>query len=255
MPEPTPFVESKSPFLSRTIIAAGLIATAALIKLFGFELDDATRDAATDAVFAGINVLLALFAIYGRITATKRIDGTPPNTALLGVFALCFTALHFGSTTKAPRHEGKQAIPFRCSPLWLRAFVVCLGLTLLFGGCSSLTPEQRGKWSATGGLLARKAMAVAFSSVLNAAQSKADAGVKADWLDSLATGLRAQGPGLVTSDDFRAVAAIWAPAQERWQTLAGQLGTIYTAANAAPPAVRVEALATGLQTAAAEARH
>lgn len=118
-----------------------------------------------------------------------------------------------------------------------------------------MTPGQKAQWSATGSVVAQKAVTIALNTVISAAQSPSDAGDKADWLDSLSTGLRAQAPGLVTSDDFKAIAAIWTPANKpHWQALSNELADLYERTKDLPEAERTEAIARGLNAAAARAR-
>lgn len=123
-----------------------------------------------------------------------------------------------------------------------------------FTGCAHLSPETKSRFAATGQWLAGKATTIALNTVLAAAQSQADASNKADWMDSLATGLRAQAVASFSGDDVRDLVGIWTPARPHWQDLGAQLAALAQQATTLPPEQRAEFLARALNDAAAAAR-
>ena len=94
---------------------------------------------------------------------------------------------------------------------------------------------------------------------LAAAIDEADKNFKADFLDSVASGLRANETTIVNSDDVSKIVKIWSPNDgAQWQQFAGSLGTIagtaLQSAGKTQSAAIVENIATGLNNAAAAAR-
>jgi len=117
--------------------------------------------------------------------------------------------------------------------------------------CQNLTPSQRQQVNATGSYLIKKAATLATQIVLNAAISQLDREKKEDWLDSLATGFYASSGSIVTSNDVREIAAIWAPAKPHWQKLAVNLAEEYENTPGSPRDKAI-AVGIGLQKAAAQ---
>lgn len=141
-----------------------------------------------------------------------------------------------------------------------RLIAIALAI-FLFNSCASQRATvgawfsgHKTQFAATGSFLASKATSIALQTVISAAQSQADASKKADWLDSLSTGLRSSAVSSVSADDIRAIGAIWTPDKPHWTDLATQLAQIYTQTAGLPDAQRIEAIAEGLQAAAAAAR-
>ncbi len=136
----------------------------------------------------------------------------------------------------------------------IRGICVICGLSL-FSGCSHFTPEQKAKIGATGSFIAQKAATIAFQTVISAAVSQADASRKGNYLDSLATGLRTNAVASITSDDVRAIARIWTPADKaHWNELATEITQLFAQTRGVPEAERAELIAVGLNAAAAKAR-
>lgn len=132
--------------------------------------------------------------------------------------------------------------------LWLAVLLVA---GLLCGACSHLTPDTREKWSQTGQYLATRAETIAGRVILNAAFASLNSS-DADFLDSAAAGLRSETTNIVTSADVEKVLSLWTPKAPQWVSLADQLADTYREASAGAPApVVLEALASGLNRAAA----
>jgi hypothetical protein len=137
----------------------------------------------------------------------------------------------------------------------IQTAILSVAVLWLFPGCAWLEqPATKAKLSATGSWLLGKATNIALSAVVSAATSQADAGNKADWLDSFATGLRTKATASFGGDDVRTLAGIWTPDKPHWQELAGQLGDLAKQAASVPPAQRNEIIAQAVQIAAQLAR-
>lgn len=107
---------------------------------------------------------------------------------------------------------------------------------------------------ATGSLLAQKAATLAVKVVLNAATSQKDTDSKANYLDSMAAGVRSlDWSTAISADDIKQVAAIWTPANANWQYLGSSLGSAFNQTSG-PTDQRLEAIASGLNAAAATSR-
>lgn len=139
-----------------------------------------------------------------------------------------------------------------------RVLSTILVFALLSGaltGCAWLQkPTTKSQLTATGSWLLGKAADLAIGAVVNAAQSQADARNKADWLDSLAAGIRTEATASFSGEDIRRLVGIWTPEKPHWQLLAGQLADLAKQAASLPPAQRNEALAQAVQLAAQIAR-
>jgi hypothetical protein len=143
-----------------------------------------------------------------------------------------------------PAAPAKPGVP-------LPAIVAILIPALCLTGCQPQTPETRAKWAQTGQVLATRAANIAGRVILNAALASVT-NQDADFLDSAAHGLRSEIPNIVTSDDVARIVQIWTPPAAQWTHLAGQLADQFAEASKdTPAAVAVEALAIGLNRAAA----
>ncbi len=149
-------------------------------------------------------------------------------------------------------------------PLPLIAF--CLIPCFLLSGCS--TPGQanatdpaviaekeanKEKWKATGAIIGKRAFQIAKDDIISAAISSMDKEKKSDFLDSAATGLRANAFEIVNSNDIADVIKIWTPKPNHWKTLAAEIADLYATANPQTDAQRqrvIEQIAEGLQQAA-----
>lgn len=134
---------------------------------------------------------------------------------------------------------------------------LCLALPLLTG--CAWTQAHRAQINATLDIVGQRALCVAQDVLLSAAVDAADKNFKANFLDSVAMGLRQNAGAIVTSDDVSAVVRVWSPSDApRWQELAGGLATIagkaLDAQGKTQSADVVEKIATGLNDAAAKAR-
>jgi hypothetical protein len=141
------------------------------------------------------------------------------------------------------------------TPLMVTAALFSL---LTLPACSWLLAHKP-QVDATIAVVEQRALNVAQKVLLALAENEADKGFKADFLDSVALGLRQNETTIVSSDDVEAIARIWSPNDgAQWQTLAGQLGSITSdalqAAGKLKSATIVEQLASGLNNAAASAR-
>ena len=136
--------------------------------------------------------------------------------------------------------------------------VVILIFIFGFSGCAWITVHQQ-QIDDTFDVMGQRALAVAENVLLSSAIDEADKNFKADFLDSVASGLRANETTIVNSDDVAKIVKIWSPNDgTQWQQFAGSLGAIAgTALQSAgknKSASIVENIATGLNNAAASAR-
>lgn len=115
-------------------------------------------------------------------------------------------------------------------------------------------PGNKAKVAETGQWLLGKATNIALSAVVGAAQSQADASVKADWLDSFAAGVRSKATASFSGADLATLTGIWTPAKPHWQALATGLAPIVDSFTGVSPLTRNELIAQAVQTAAAVAR-
>lgn len=66
-------IEEKPWYLSKTIWGSLIAVAAALLSAAGIDLDPGARDQVTEALVQLIGAAGALFAIYGRLSATDLI--------------------------------------------------------------------------------------------------------------------------------------------------------------------------------------
>ena len=141
------------------------------------------------------------------------------------------------------------------SPLLIAGASLALyGLT----GCSWIAAHQK-QWNATLRVVEERALTVATRVLIGMAVNQSDKAFKADFLDSVAAGLRENAATVVSSEDVARIVSIWSPNDGgHWQTLAGQLGTVaadaFERSGRNQTAVVVENIASGLNHAAASAR-
>lgn len=122
-------------------------------------------------------------------------------------------------------------------------------LCLLFSACT-MTAEQKAKSAAT--------IAALTPAAIRAGNTVIAAGGDKDFLDSVATGLRANLLDIKTTSDIARVVDIWSPGSAKWAGLAASLGQAFLKAEAGgslktTPQI-IETLAEGLQLAAASRR-
>lgn len=159
-----------------------------------------------------------------------------------------------GTTPNDKRSAGAPVVGENVPTLVVAASLSLLGFT----ACSWVAAHQQ-QWNATVRVVEQRAIDVATRVLIAAAKDEADKGFKADFLDSVAAGLRENGATIVSSEDVEKIVKIWSPNDgTHWQTLAGQLGSVAADAlgNAGEKKAGaiVEHIATGLNNAAASAR-
>lgn len=140
------------------------------------------------------------------------------------------------------------------TPLIALALIPAFALS----GCA-WTQAHKTQISDTLAVVGTRALNVAGQVLLSAAVDEADKDFKADFLDSIAAGLRANATTIVSADDVAKIAQIWSPNDgPKWQQLAGSLGALagnaLAAAGKTEAATVVEQIAMGLNNAAAQAR-
>jgi hypothetical protein len=138
--------------------------------------------------------------------------------------------------------------------------LIALALLPLFAlsGCAWVE-RHHPQIDATLGVVGARALAVAEKVLISVAVDEADKNFKADFLDSVAAGLRANETTIVNSDDVSRIVRIWSPNDgSAWQALAGNLSTVagnaLASAGQTKSAVIVENIAAGLNDAASKAR-
>lgn len=140
------------------------------------------------------------------------------------------------------------------TPLIVAALLPLFALS----GCAWVQTHQP-QIDATLDVVGQRALTVAEKVLISVAVDEADKNFKADFLDSVASGLRQNEANIVTSDDVSKIVQIWSPNDgAAWQSLAGNLGTVagkaLESAGNTQSATIVENIATGLNDAAAKAR-
>lgn len=66
--------QTKPWYLSKTIWAAVVSVAATIGAMFGFSIDDGVRDGLVEVILQLIAAGSALFSIFGRITATTKLN-------------------------------------------------------------------------------------------------------------------------------------------------------------------------------------
>jgi hypothetical protein len=140
------------------------------------------------------------------------------------------------------------------NPLIVAALLPLFALS----GCAWITAHQT-QIDSTLAVVGQRALSVAENVLLSVAVDEADSGFKADYLDAIASGLRANETTIVSSADVEKIVQIWSPNDgDAWQSLAGGVAQIadqaLTATGKPQAAAVVEQIATGLNNAAAAAR-
>ncbi len=148
------------------------------------------------------------------------------------------------------------------TPTSTRSIAPLVALALLpvfaLSGCAWVQ-THKAQIDGTLAVVGQRALTVAENVLISAAVDAADKNFKADFLDSVASGLRANETTIVNADDVAKIVRIWSPNDgAQWQQLAGSLGTVAGSALATAgetqASVIVENIATGLNNAAAQAR-
>lgn len=138
--------------------------------------------------------------------------------------------------------------------------LIALALLPVFAlsGCA-WTQAHKEQINNTLAVVGNRALNVAGQVLISAAVDEADKNFKADFLDSIAAGLRANAMTIVNAEDVAKIVKIWSPNDgSKWQQLAGSLGTLASnaleSAGQSQASTIVENIATGLNNAAAQAR-
>ncbi len=126
--------------------------------------------------------------------------------------------------------------------------IIALLVVAFLTGCASMTPENKDRVGQTGSFLLQKALSIAVNSIVENAQSPRDGSAKANWMDSLAKGIR------VTDQDITQLVGIWTPKRSHWAELGVSLERLYESTKGMPPEQRREIIAVALNEAAAKAR-
>lgn len=137
--------------------------------------------------------------------------------------------------------------------------VLLLWLMAALTACSSMSPETRAKWKATGAAVLGQVVKIAENVVINSAISAFDGQSKGNFLDSAAEGLRTLDYSTATRESVASVVKIWTPQDgpEHWTRLASSLAQTYSDAHPQTDAERaavIEGIAKGLQLAAGGSR-
>ena len=142
----------------------------------------------------------------------------------------------------------------RITPLIVAALLPLFALS----GCAWVQ-THRTQIDDTLAVVGQRALSVAERVLISVATDEVDKNFKADFLDSVATGLRQNETTIVNSDDVSKIVQIWSPNDgAAWQQLAGSLSTVagnaLQSAGQTKSAAIVENIAVGLNDAAAKAR-
>ena len=207
-----------------TVLASSIAVNPGLVAF----LPDATRNYVT-----GMAGLLAVISggTFAYHTKDKQVTGGPNQN---------------DSTNPIP--------PSIIAPLIAVILIFIFG----FSGCAWIAAHQP-QIDDTFDVMEQRVLAVAENVLLSSAIDEADKNFKADFLDSVASGLRANETTIISSDDVAKIVKIWSPNDgAQWQQFAGSLGTIagtaMQSAGKTQSASIVENIATGLNNAAAAAR-
>jgi hypothetical protein len=101
---------TKSPIASQTIIAGVCIVALAILQLVGVELSETDSAEAQGHAGAVIYGLLGLWAIFGRVRASKKIAVKPDNgRGLLFALCLCASVVIFSGCAATPTARWVQA--------------------------------------------------------------------------------------------------------------------------------------------------
>ena len=154
----------------------------------------------------------------------------------------------------APDDPIHQSPTRQITPLIVAALLPLFALS----GCAWVQ-THRTQIDDTLAVVGQRTLSVAERVLISVATDEADKNFKADFLDSVATGLRQNETTIVNSDDVSKIVQIWSPNDgAAWQQLAGSLSTVagnaLQSAGQTQSAAIVENIAVGLNDAAAKAR-
>jgi len=208
-----------------------------------------------------ITVLASAIAINPGIVAFLPESVRTYVTGMAGLVAVVSGGA-FALNTKdkqvtggsVPNDTGAPTLPTKIVPL----IFLCMVPLLAFSGCAWISAHQP-QIDSTLAVVGQRALSVAENVLISTATDEVDKNFKADFLDSVASGLRANETTIVNSDDVAKIVKIWSPNDgAQWQQLAGSLSTVagdaLQSAGQTKSATIVENIATGLNNAAAAAR-
>lgn len=191
---------------------------------------------------------LALIGALGTLSLAAA-SVIPGDTA---VYVMLAGSVLYGFSRWALKSKLASIIS---STITLLLAALCLGSLT---GCAWSRAHQT-QIDSTLAVVGHRALVVAENVLISAATSELDANFKADYLDAIASGLRANAASIVTSSDVAQIVTIWSPNDgAAWKSLAGGVATVadqaLTATGKTQAAAVVEQIATGLNTAAQQTR-
>lgn len=68
--------DTKSPFASKTIWGAALMLISLALNAFGYDLTTEDQALVVETVVTAVGAIGTLLAIYGRLTATRKISNS-----------------------------------------------------------------------------------------------------------------------------------------------------------------------------------
>ena len=211
-----------------------------------------------------IAVLASAIAVNPTLIAFLPERFREPITGIAGLIAV-LSGGTFAYTAKDKQVTGgttpNDKASAGVSSVGSRIYVLIAGASIFvtsLSGCAWIRSHQR-QWDSTLHVIESRVLDVATRVLIAAASNDSDKDFKADFLDSVAAGLREGGATVVSSEDVEKIVKIWSPNDgAQWKALAGELGSVAADAfgNAGEKRVAavVEHIATGLNNAAAAAR-
>ncbi len=195
-----------------------------------------------------LGVLIIVGAIINAAIHWLQTGALPEVSTLWPAVLGGWGLLHTADANPTPPPPAKKIVP-----------LVALGLIVSsMAGCAWMEAHKP-QLKATAGVVAQRAASVAVQTLISYAVDESDRGWKADHLDLLADNLRANAGNIVTSGDVEQIVRIWSPNDgARWQALAAGVAQVAQDELATQgkdqAAAVVEQIATGLQSAAAQAK-
>ena len=205
-----------------------------------------------------IAVLASAVAINPNIVAFLPEPLRTYITGIAGVVAI-LSGGTFATQAKDRNVTGGTVANDGASARQINPLIAAALLPLFaLSGCA-WAQTHRAQINDTSAVISQRAMNIAESVLISVAANAADKNFKADFLDSVAVGLRQNEATIVNAEDVAKIVRIWSPNDgAQWQALAGSLGSmtglaLESAGNTQSAAI-VENIATGLNEAAAAAR-
>ena len=205
-----------------------------------------------------IAVLASAVAINPGLVAFLPEPVRTYVTGLAGVVAV-LSGGTFATQAKDRNVTGGTVANDGCSTRQITPLIAAALLPLFaLSGCA-WAQIHRAQINDTSAVISQRALNIAERVLISVAANAADKNFKADFLDSVAVGLRQNEATVVNAEDVAKIVRIWSPNDgAQWQALAGSLGSmtglaLETAGNSHSAAI-VENIARGLNEAAAAAR-